>query len=271
MLRFVATVSVTIWIACPAAALAQEPSASAQNSSSETAPSLIRDGAALFPANEPSGHVGFWRPFRAIPNDFMNFLSADTLKVVAIGGIGAVTAHRWDGNAMTTSQAHFRAATFNAGNLGGGFLVQAGSSFGFYAAARLAGSDKLASVGADLTRAQVLSQTIVMAGKFASQRPRPDGSDRFSLPSGHTASAFATATVLQRHFGWKAGMPAYGFGAYVAASRMAANKHHLSDVLFGAAIGVAAGRTVTMSLGSTKFDMAVVPVQRGAAISFTRR
>jgi hypothetical protein len=52
---------------------------------------------------------------------------------------------------------------------------------------------------------------------------------------------------------------------------MAANKHHLSDVLFGAAIGVAAGRTVTMSLGSTKFDMAVVPVQRGAAISFTRR
>jgi membrane-associated phospholipid phosphatase len=77
--------------------------------------------------------------------------------------------------------------------------------------------------------------------------------------------------VLQRHFGWKAAIPAYGFGAYVAASRMAANKHHLSDVLLGAAIGVAAGRTVTMSLGSSTFDLGVVPVQRGAAISFTKR
>ena len=95
-------------------------------------------------------------------------------------------------------------------------------------------------------RSWYLSQGLVHAGKFASHRSRPDGSDPYSLPSGHTASAFATATVLQRHFGWKAGIPAYGFGAYVAASRMSANKHHLSDVVIGAAIGVAAGRTVTV-------------------------
>ena len=253
MRQLVATISVTAWLACPALALAQQPSASAEKISSERT------------------HTDFWRPFKALPNDFVNFLSADTLKVVTIGGVGAFTAHQWDNDAMATSQAHFRPAAFNAGNLGGGFLVQAGSSFGFYAAARLAGSDKLATVGADLTRAQVLSQTVVMAGKLVSHRPRPDGSDRYSLPSGHTASAFAAATVLQRHFGWKAGIPAYGFGAYVAASRMAANKHHLSDVLFGAAIGVAAGRTVTMSLGHTRFDLGVVPVQRGAAISFTKR
>jgi membrane-associated phospholipid phosphatase len=126
-------------------------------------------------------------------------------------------------------------------------------------------------VGADLIRAQVLSQGIVQGGKFATRRPRPDASNNHSLPSGHTAAAFATATVLQDHFGWKVGVPAYGFGAYVAASRMSANKHYLSDVLLGAAIGVAAGRTVTIGSGKARFQMGVAPTPGGAAVTFTQR
>ena len=40
------------------------------------------------------------------------------------------------------------------------------------------------------------------------QRERPDQSNHQSFPSGHSVSAFATAGVLQRHYGWKAGIPA---------------------------------------------------------------
>jgi membrane-associated phospholipid phosphatase len=104
------------------------------------------------------------------------------------------------------------------------------------------------------------------------RRTRPDGSDNVSFPSGHTASAFATASVLQRHYGWKIGVPAYAFGAYVASARLAADKHHLSDVLMGAGIGLVAGRAVTVGMGGQRFDLGVAPTPgRGAMVTFTRK
>jgi membrane-associated phospholipid phosphatase len=215
----------------------------------------------------PRTSTGFWTPFRAVPGDFTRLLSSSTLKALAVGGAGAIAAHQWDGAVVAEAGEHLRPGVFEAGNFAGGFLVQAGASFGLYSVARLSGANDLAALGADLTRAHVLSQAIVHAGKFATRRSRPDASDRYSLPSGHTASAFTTAAVLQEHFGWKAGIPAYGFGAYVAASRIAAGKHHLSDVLLGAAVGVAAGRTVTFGLGRTRFNLGVAPTAGGAAIT----
>ena len=44
---------------------------------------------------------------------------------------------------------------------------------------------------------------------------------------------------------------------YVANARVHDNKHYLSDVVFGAAMGIAAQRTVT--LHSRRYDMAMVP------------
>jgi hypothetical protein len=214
---------------------------------------------------------GFWAPFEAVPSDFVRFFSADTMKVVGFMGAGALAAHRWDDQAMFESQEHMSPAAFNAGNISGRFLFQVGAGFGLYSVAKLAGSTELASVGADLVRAQILSQGVVQAGKLATRRSRPDGSNNGSLPSGHTASAFATATVLQRHYGWKVGLPAYAFGAYTAASRMSANKHHLSDVLMGAGIGIAAGRTISVGSGRAKFDLGVASTDGGAAIVFSKR
>jgi membrane-associated phospholipid phosphatase len=198
-------------------------------------------------------------------------MSLDTAKIVGVMGAGALAASRWDGQSLDRIQGLGPASRFEAGNFAGTFLVQAGSSFALYTVARLTDNEKMAAVGSDLVRAQILSQGIVQVGKMTTQRQRPDGSNSHSMPSGHTASAFATATVLQRHFGWKVGVPAYGFGAYVAAARMSANKHNLSDVLMGAAIGMAAGRTVTLGVGRTKFDMGFAPTVGGAAITFTKK
>lgn len=70
---------------------------------------------------------------------------------------------------------------------------------------------------------------------------RPDGTNNHSFPSGHTATAFMTATMLNKEYGHLS--PWIGVGAYGAATatglmRMANNKHWLSDVLTGAGIGI---------------------------------
>ena len=106
--------------------------------------------------------------------------------------------------------------------------------------------------------------------KYSIRRDRPDGSDNKSFPSGHSASGFATATVIHRHYGWKAGLPAYGLAGYVALARMAWNRHHASDVVMGAGFGIASARTVTMSVAKSKFSVGVQPEVGGASLNFTK-
>jgi membrane-associated phospholipid phosphatase len=96
----------------------------------------------------------------------------------------------------------------------------------------------------DLLQAQLLSEILVEPLKFAVRRERPDGSNRQSFPSGHAAVTFATATVIERHLGWRKSMIGYAIASYVAMSRIHDNRHYLSDVIFGAAVGSIAGRTV---------------------------
>lgn len=82
---------------------------------------------------------------------------------------------------------------------------------------------------------------VVNAVKSTSYVMRPDASSRNSFPSGHTATAFMTATMLSKEYGHLS--PWVSVGAYAAATttgltRMANNRHWLSDVMTGAGIGI---------------------------------
>ena len=50
--------------------------------------------------------------------------------------------------------------------------------------------------------------------------------------------------MIERHLGWRKSLLAYGIASYVAMSRIHDDRHYLSDVVFGAALGTIAGRTV---------------------------
>jgi hypothetical protein len=63
-------------------------------------------------------------------------------------------------------------------------------------------------------------------------------------------------------------VPAYAFSSYVAASRLRENRHFLSDVVFGAAVGIIAGRTVTRHGREYYADVTFVP--GGVALMFTK-
>lgn len=74
--------------------------------------------------------------------------------------------------------------------------------------------------------------------KIGFNKKRPNG-DIYSFPSAHTSIAFTTATVFQKWYGYKMGIPAYAMAVVTALSRLNDNKHWPSDVAFGAALGIA--------------------------------
>ena len=170
-------------------------------------------------------------------------------------------------SAVSTAPLEF---TLDAGARVGGGLVQVGGALGTFAIGRLSGHPVMASIGSDLVRAQIIETALVQVPKVAVGRRRPDGT-RFSFPSGHASISFATATVLQRRLGWKAGVPASAMATYVAASRLSENKHYLSDVVVGAALGIISGRAVTVGHGAAgTFALSPLVSPHGAGIAFTR-
>jgi membrane-associated phospholipid phosphatase len=65
-------------------------------------------------------------------------------------------------------------------------------------------------------------------------------------------------TVLAEHYGWKVGVPAYAVAGFIGWTRVRDQQHWLSDVVFGSALGIIAGHTVT--LGHRRAAWSVVPV-----------
>lgn len=207
--------------------------------------------------------------FKSVAGDFKHFFSADTARVMAYTSVFAIATAPWDREGVNNGFG-IPTTLFESGNIMGSFAFQAGVGFAGYGLGKVIRNDKLAIVGRDIARAQILSQVIVQSVKVSVRRERPDGSNNMSFPSGHSASAFATAAVLHRHYGWKAGVPAYAFGSYVALARMAWNRHHATDVVMGMGVGLASARTVTMNLGGSKFNMGVQPQVGGASVNFTK-
>jgi membrane-associated phospholipid phosphatase len=207
--------------------------------------------------------------FKLVAGDFQHFFSADTAKVMSYFAIAAVVAAPWDREGVNNGF-NIPTTVFQGGNVAGSFVFQMGAGFATYGIGRSIGNGKAANAGRDIVRAQVLSQVLVQGMKISIRRERPDGSNKRSFPSGHAASAFATAGVLHKYYGWKVGAPAYALGSYVALARMSWNRHHATDVVMGAGFGLASARTVTMSMGGSTFGVGVQPQVGGASVNFTK-
>lgn len=84
---------------------------------------------------------------------------------------------------------------------------------------------------------------------FRRTRPTDEGDPRFtvrrpstsSFPSGHASAAFFAATVLTGWGGRRTAPVWFGLAGVVATSRAYVRIHHASDVVGGAALGLALG------------------------------
>lgn len=200
--------------------------------------------------------------------DIKELGSKESLTILMNGGILAALALPVDGSiTLGASSTRFLKAGFGTtGKQLGEEYVQAGSAAATWVAGALFKKPKMAAVGRDLMEAQLVSAATTQALKLAVQRTRPDGEPR-SFPSGHASASFASATVLHRHFGAKAAIPAYGAAVYITMSRLQANSHYASDILIGAALGLAVGRAATLHVPGTRVQLSPVALAGGAGFS----
>jgi hypothetical protein len=220
-------------------------------------------------ASSKAASNAFSRLFTTTVTDFRQLPSKDTLTWLVIGGTVAATGHPHDWDiSHGLSRVHSMDEVFKPGATIGGARAQMAGAITTFVVGKVSRKPRVASLGADFVRAQIMAQALTAGIKLTARRHRPDGGE-YSFPSGHSSVTFATATVVQRHFGWKAGIPAYALASYVAASRVHVKRHFASDVAFGAALGIISGRTVTIGRGRARFAVSPAVSSQHAGVSLT--
>lgn len=130
---------------------------------------------------------------------------------------------------------------------------------GLFLTGLLPGNKKFMKAAVISTASFYLNDAITSTIKGTAQRHRPNstpyndvfdgpkGTDKHhSFPSGHTSSAFATATAIATAFEDNKVVPiiAYGAATLVGLSRIHDNAHWTSDVIAGAALGYLSAKAV---------------------------
>jgi hypothetical protein len=88
-----------------------------------------------------------------------------------------------------------------------------------------------------------VSGATTLALKLAVDNRTPNNKP-LAWPSGHTASSFTVASVLDEFYGHEIGIPAYAAAGFVGYRMMESGDHWASDVLFGGVLGWIVGHSV---------------------------
>ena len=215
-------------------------------------------------------HTGIKALAKGIIINFKYLPSRENLMWAGVGGGLALAVHPADDNlneALVDSD--FANKFFKLGEVLGELPTLLTSASVVYAVGRLKDQPKVSHVGMDLIQSLAMAEALTQTLKYTTRRERPDGSGKNSFPSGHAADTFAFATALERHLGWRYAVPAYMFSSYVAISRLPANRHWLSDAVFGSAVGIISGRTVT-SHEAHPFPVTVNYIPGGVSVMYVR-
>ena len=139
-------------------------------------------------------------------------------------------------------------------SFGGGVYAEAGVVAGFYLIGNAVHDRRASETGKLAAEALIDTSIVTEVLKLSTQRMRPDDSTGrglffkhgSSFPSGHSASAWAVATIVASEYKDR---PLIKYGAFILAaaismSRYSGRNHFLSDVVIGSSIGYGIGRFV---------------------------
>jgi hypothetical protein len=228
------------------------------------------------PDARPTRQPVTWSDDEPIARFFPNLLhdvkalpSVNTALVLGAGGAVAGAVRSEDKDFAARSAGSDRSSYAELGGVLGDGWMQVSVAFGAYGAGKLAHKPQVIHVGSDLIRAQALNGLVTASLKVAVDRTRPNGG-HWAFPSGHTSATFASASALHAHYGWRVGLPAYAIAGFVGWTRARDGKHWLSDVAFGAAVGIVSGRTVAAKHGRPgRITITPAPTKGGGMVTFT--
>ncbi|MCD4848841.1 MAG: phosphatase PAP2 family protein [Candidatus Aegiribacteria sp.] len=187
-------------------------------------------------------------------DDFLRFMGRDLRDLFSSGPLITFAS----GGAIATGTYFLEDSKGYEGFMGDGFLkdcskgcdvalglpLLAGTSV-LWAVSAAFGSENTEETGQMLTEGLLITYGITGILKLGAGRVRPDGSNSRSFPSGHSAGTACSAFIIWDRYGPEAGIPAAVVAGFTALSRITLGKHYPSDVIAGAAIGIAAGLAVT--------------------------
>ncbi len=193
------------------------------------------------------------------PNSLVLFALAGSAATLRAAGDDCVEDH------YTRRGPQLPSALDTAGEVLGSPVVHFPVAGVMYATSLAHGDSRNYEVSKTLINALTINSATTFALKAIVNTRRPDG-DRLGWPSGHTSSSFCLATVMHESYGPWVGVPMYGFATFVAYQRIDSHRHHLSDVVSGAFLGIAIGHAVSRNREARLLGMDVVPYtdpQRG--------
>jgi membrane-associated phospholipid phosphatase len=145
--------------------------------------------------------------------------------------------------------------------------------------AGIKGKNNFVDRSAMYVMSNAIANGLVFSTKKLAGVVRPDSSDQYSFPSGHTAAAFVSAEFLRQEY--KDVSPWIGVAGYATAVatgvlRMYNNKHWLNDVVVGAGVGILSVRisywlypviknAILKKTGSARTNTMVMPTYQNGA------
>ena len=174
------------------------------------------------------------------------------------------------GGGFTDTVAHF----------GDPFMVQIPLIAGLYATSLLQQNEDLHELSTTMFASFNFSIVGSLTLQYATGTHRSDGGAFDSIqdhgfPSAPAATSFALAAVIDERYGWRGGVPAYITAGLIGWSEIDQNQRQVSDVVFGAALGYAIGKSIASMRYHPNNQFKLVPFVdiwgRSQGIGFERR
>lgn len=120
---------------------------------------------------------------------------------------------------------------------------------GLYSYSLYSQDDELHDLSLSLVTSYKFTALTTLALQYGTQTRHGDNGG-FSMikdngfPSMPASTSFAMAAVVEEKYGWKIGVPAYTAAGLISWAGIDQQQHRVSDVVFGAALGYAVGKSI---------------------------
>ncbi len=185
-------------------------------------------------------------PSRILEDSKQSFLRADNLTVLLLAGGASIAMDSSDAdrNLAKHFERHrvFHGFADEGLNVIGHPWTQLGASVLWYTISKKDQNELNKERAKAMIAALSVTGVATMSLKAIRHNDAPNGKS-WAWPSGHTASSFTVASMLDEFYGPRIGVPAYAIASVIGFRMLDSGDHWSGDVLFGATLGWVVGRT----------------------------